>query len=53
MQVDYDTDDGGVYKAKQRSNYAAQEVLESSATNIELPVDLVDAAEVQEEIYAS
>lgn len=53
MEVDYDTDDGGVYKAKHRSDYAAQEVLDSSATNIELPVDLVDAAEVQEDISVS
>ncbi|XP_050705832.1 doublecortin domain-containing protein 2-like [Eriocheir sinensis] len=53
IEVDYDTDDGGVYKAKRHYDYAAQEVLESSATNIELPVDLLDAAEVQEDIYAA
>ncbi|KAK8403674.1 hypothetical protein O3P69_000045 [Scylla paramamosain] len=51
-EVDYDTDDGGIYKAKHRKDYAAQEVLESSATNIELPVDMIDATEVQEEIVA-
>lgn len=53
MEVDYDTDDGGVYKAKRRYDYAAQEVLDSSATNIELPVDLIDATEVQEDIHVA
>ncbi|XP_071530570.1 uncharacterized protein [Panulirus ornatus] len=54
-EVDYDTDDGGIYRAKTRADYSrgAKEVLDSSDTNIELPIDMIDAAEVQEEVYAT
>ncbi|XP_064111646.1 doublecortin domain-containing protein 2-like isoform X2 [Macrobrachium nipponense] len=53
--VDYDTDDGGIFRAKSKSDYVrgAKEILESSATAIELPIDLLDAKEVQEEILVA
>ncbi|XP_037792762.1 uncharacterized protein LOC119588126, partial [Penaeus monodon] len=46
-EVDYDTDDGGVYRAKTRGDYSrgAKEILDSTDTKIELPVDFFDATE--------
>nr|XP_045615321.1 doublecortin domain-containing protein 2-like [Procambarus clarkii] len=55
VEVNYDTDDGGIYRSKKRADYSrgALEILDSTDTNIELPVDLMDPVEVQEEVYAT
>ncbi|KAK4286667.1 hypothetical protein Pmani_040242, partial [Petrolisthes manimaculis] len=54
-EVDYDTDEGGVYRSKSRADYSKgiQEVLESSQTHVDLPLDMVEAREVQEEMVAA
>ncbi|XP_068216775.1 doublecortin domain-containing protein 2-like [Palaemon carinicauda] len=54
-EVDYDTDDGGIYRAKSKSDYVrgAREILDSSVTKIEIPIDLLDAKEVQEQLQIS
>ena len=48
MVVDYDTDDGGLFRAKTSPNYAqnTSDVLEDSKTKIEMPIDLIEAREV-------
>ncbi|XP_071114644.1 doublecortin domain-containing protein 2C-like isoform X3 [Haliotis cracherodii] len=50
-EVDYDKDDGGVFKAKQtnRQTYGAREVRETRDTRVDLPIDQVPAEEVKEE----
>ncbi|XP_046368809.2 doublecortin domain-containing protein 2-like isoform X4 [Haliotis rufescens] len=50
-EVDYDKDDGGVFKAKQtnRQTYGAREVGETRDTRVDLPIDQVPAEEVKDE----
>ena len=51
VEVDYDTDDSGLYKAKSANNLTrgAKVILETSQTQIEMPIDLVKAETVEEE----
>nr|XP_053633965.1 sarcoplasmic reticulum histidine-rich calcium-binding protein-like [Cherax quadricarinatus] len=55
IEVNYDTDDGGVYRSKKRADYSrgALEILDSTDTKIELPVDMIEPVEIQEEVYAT
>ncbi|XP_074657000.1 doublecortin domain-containing protein 2C-like isoform X2 [Tubulanus polymorphus] len=48
-EVDYDRDDSGVYKAKTRDEDKAEEVEETNDTQVELPIDQVEAEEVKDE----
>ena len=49
IEVDYDTDDSGMFRAKSRNLYTrgALQIDDSTETKIEIPVDLMEAAEVQ------
>ncbi|CAL4159516.1 unnamed protein product, partial [Meganyctiphanes norvegica] len=49
IEVDYDTDDGGVFKSKKNADYVkgTKEILDSTITKIELPLDMLEANEVQ------
>ncbi|XP_067665658.1 doublecortin domain-containing protein 2-like isoform X3 [Haliotis asinina] len=51
QEVDYDKDDGGVFKAKQtnRQTYGAREVRDTRDTRVDLPIDQIPAEEVKEE----
>ena len=50
VEVDYDTDGSGLYRAKKHSDLDAKEILDSSKTKIDLPLDQLDADEVEEDI---
>ena len=49
VEVDYDTDGSGLYRAKHHDDLDAKEIMDSSRTKIDLPVDHIEADEVDEE----
>ena len=51
MEVDYDRDHSGLYRAKSRNTVTAdaKTVLESSKTKVDTPFELIRAAQVPEE----
>ncbi|XP_041361227.1 doublecortin domain-containing protein 2-like isoform X2 [Gigantopelta aegis] len=51
QEVNYDKDEGGVFKSKSRNNETkgAEEVKESRDTKVDLPIDQVTAEEVKDE----
>jgi hypothetical protein len=51
VEVDYDTDESGFYRAKSSrpETSGAREILDSSRTKVDLPVDLMPDEEVTEE----
>ncbi|XP_046545847.1 doublecortin domain-containing protein 2C-like isoform X3 [Haliotis rubra] len=55
QEVDYDKDDGGVFKAKQtnRQTYGAREVRDTRDTRVDLPIDQIPAEEVKDEETSS
>ena len=52
MEVDYDTDESGIYRAKSSrpETEGARAILDSSTTKVDLPVDLLPAEEVTDEV---
>jgi len=54
LEVDYDTDESGFYRAKtaRSETLDANEILDSSRTKVNLPVDLLPAEEVKEDLTA-
>lgn len=52
--VDYDRDEGGIFKAKdkQRETLGAREVEDTGDTQVDLPIDQVEAEEVKDEDIA-
>ena len=50
VEVDYDTDGSGLYRAKRHGDLDAKEIMDSSKTRIDLPLDQVEADEVEEEM---
>ena len=50
VEVDYDTDGSGLYRAKHHDDLDAKEIMDSSKTGIDLPLDQVEADEVEEEM---
>ena len=51
MEVDYDRDNSGLYRARSRNSVTenAKPILESSTTKVDTPFELLKAAEVPEE----
>lgn len=50
VEVNYDTDDSGIYRAKLGDEARdAKIILDTSKTKIDLPLDYEEAEEVQEE----
>lgn len=55
LEVDYDTDGSGFYRARSTrlETSGAREILDSSMTKVDLPVDLMPTEEVKEEAKLS
>ena len=56
VEVDYDTDESGIYRAKEQSAYSknAPTIMDSSTTKINTPIELLEAKEIDdEEFYAT
>lgn len=49
--VDYDRDGSGIYRAKGPTEKDANEILDSSATKIDTPVDLQKPSVIDEEEF--
>jgi hypothetical protein len=52
VQIDYDTDNSGRYRAKNRDLDVASEILDTSRTRVELDMELREAREVDDEELA-
>ena len=55
VEVDYDTDESGLYRAKGANEYAknAPIVMDSSSTKINTPVEMMEAREIDDEEFYS
>ncbi len=53
MEVDYDNDESGIYRAKstRSETLGAAEILETSRTKVDFPIDLLPAEEVKEKLH--
>lgn len=52
VEVDFDTDESGLYRAKstRSETLGATEILDTSITKVNLPIDLLPAEEVKEKL---
>ncbi len=55
MEVDYDNDEGGIFRAQSGNNSTrdAKVILDSTATKIDTPVDLQATQQIDEELLIS
>ena len=53
VEVDYDTDESGLYRAKTGSDHSknAPIIMDSSATKVNTPIDMVKALEIDDEDF--
>ena len=55
MEVDYDTDESGLYRAKAETSFAknAPIIMDSSTTKINRPFDMIEAQEIDDDEFFS
>ena len=56
VEVDYDTDESGLYRAKGENSFSknAPIIMDSSTTKVNTPIELIEAKEIDdEEFYAT
>ena len=56
VEIDYDTDDSGVFKAKRGNNdvtQGAKEILDSTVTKIDTPLELMKTQTIAEDLSST
>jgi len=53
VEVDFDTDKSGIYRAKstRSETLGAKEILDTSRTKVNFPIDLLPAEEIIEKLH--